>query len=300
MSIQFSSVLDFTSLRGALPYIKTFRDKIFVIKMGGDICEDSVATDQVIEQLSLLSLVGIKIILVHGGGKHATSLSSKLGVESEFISGRRVTSKEMLDVTKMSFAGQLNTDLIAAFRKHDIRAVGLSGIDGGLIKATKRSPKKVYDQEQGKEREVDFGFVADIESVDGSVISHLLAGNYIPVICSLASDNAGQVLNINADTLASRIASSVGATKLCILGTVDGVLQDVNDPQTLLSILSKNDVEKLLKGTGISGGMIPKLTTSLDAIGAGVPQVHIISGIRTDAILQEIFTNEGSGTMIVP
>lgn len=300
MSLQLSSVLDFTSLRSALPYIKRFRDKVFVFKLGGDLCEDTKATTNVIEQLSLLSLLGIKMILVHGGGKHATNLGNKLGIESEFVSGRRVTSKEMLDVAKMSFAGQLNTDLIAAFRKHDIPAVGLSGIDGRLIKASKRNPKKVFDDAQGKEREVDYGFVADIESVDSAILSHLLSGNYVPVICSLASDDTGQVLNINADTLASKIAAAIGATKLCILGTVDGVLLDVKDPQTLLSILNKAEVEKLLKGTTISGGMIPKLTTSLDALDHGVPQVHLISGVRTDAILQEIFTNEGSGTMIVP
>lgn len=292
--------VDFSSLRKALPYIKIFRDKVFVVKFGGELCEDPVALDRTIEQLALLSLMGIKLILIHGGGKHATALSEKLGVASEFVSGRRITSKEMLEVTKMSFAGQLNTDLIAAFRKHEIAAVGMSGIDGGLITAKKRPPTKMRDDATGKERDVDFGYVGDVLSVKTEVIQHLLKGGFLPVICSLAADESGQVFNINADTLASVIAGEIGAEKLCIVGTTDGVLRDVKNPSTLISILTTTEAQKLIEDKVATAGMIPKLTTALDALKRGVSKVHIISGIKEDAILEEIFTNEGSGTMLQP
>ena len=300
MSFQLPSLLDFSSLRGALPYMKAFREKIFVVKLAGELCEDSLVLEQIIKQISLLIMVGIKIVVVHGGGKHATELGNKLGIASEFVNGRRVTTKEMLEVTKMSFAGQLNTELVTAFKKQEIPAVGISGIDGETIKAIKRSPKKMLDKKLGKEREIDFGFVADITDVNPKLLNHLLAGGYVPIICSLAADETGQILNINADTLAATVAAALTAIKLCILGTVDGVLQDIDNPQTLLSLLRAHDIEKLLEGKSISGGMIPKLTTALDALKRGVPQVHIVSGTRQDALLQEIFTNEGSGTMIMP
>ncbi len=291
--------VDFSSLRNALPYIKAFRDQAFVIKLGGELCEDVSAIEGIIEQLSLLSFVGIKIILVHGGGKHATELGNKLGVSSEFVSGRRITSAEMLEVTKMSFAGQLNTDLIAAFKKQGIPAVGMSGIDGNLVQARRRPPTKMVDETKGNIREIDFGYVADIDSVDSNVLNHLLKGGYIPVICSLGADNEGQILNINADTLASRIASALGAVKLCILGTVEGVLRDVNASGSLYSVLTSSQAKELIDDKIVSGGMIPKLSTALEALNAGVPQVHIINGARPDSILQEIFTNEGSGTMLI-
>lgn len=292
--------VDFSSLKNALPYIKAFRDRLFVIKLGGELCEDSKSIDQIVEQLSLLHLIGIKLVLVHGGGKQATELGDKLGVPSEFVSGRRVTSAEMLEVAKMSFAGKLNTDIIAAFKKAGIPAVGMSGIDGNLVKARRRPPTKITDDKDGAEREVDFGFVADIDSVQTDVLHHLFSGGYVPVICSLGSDEAGQILNINADTLASRIAASSGAIKLIVLGSVDGVLRDLKDPNTLYSVLNANDVQSLIRDKVVSGGMIPKLSTSLDAISRGVPKVHIVSGTRPNSVLQEIFTNEGSGTMIVP
>lgn len=292
--------VDFSSLRKALPYVRTFRDTVFVVKMGGELCEDSSLIDRTIEQLSLLSLVGIKLVVVHGGGKHATSLSEKLGVTSEFVSGRRVTSREMLEVAKMSFAGQLNTDLIAAFRKHDIAAIGMSGIDGDLITAQKRPPTKMYDDKQGSEREVDFGYVGDVISVKAEVLHHLIKGGYVPVVCSLAADETGQVFNINADTLASVIAGEIKASKLCILGTLDGVLKDVKNPGTLISTLTASETKKLIEDKVATAGMIPKLTTALDALKRGVSRVHIISGSKEDAILEEIFTNEGSGTMLLP
>lgn len=300
MKFQDSSQIDFTTFKNAAPYMQKFKESIFVVKLGGELCESSTNLDLIAEQLEIIKLVGIKLIVIHGGGHHATELAKKLQVENEFISGRRVTSSQMLDVVKMSFAGLLNTDIVSNFLKNSLNPIGLSGIDGGLVTAKKRPPKKVIDNQTAKEITVDYGFVADIDNVNTSVINHLLEGGFTPVICSLASDRNGQVLNINGDTLASNIATSVNAKKLLILGTVNGVLQDINNPNSLLSILTKNDVETLLKSSSISGGMIPKLTNALDALNKGVQQIHIISGKEKDAILQEVFTEEGCGTMIIP
>ena len=292
--------VDFSSLRSALPYIKLFKGQTFVVKLGGEVCDDKEMLDSVIEQLALLYFVGIKIILVHGGGKHATALGEKLGVTSEFVSGRRITSDDMLDVVKMSFAGLLNTDLVAACKKHGIASVGMSGTDGDLLKVHKRPPTKILDDALGKERTVDFGHVGDIDVVNPSVLHTLLNDNYVPVICSLSADEAGNVLNINADTVASEVAKAAGAQKLCIIGTTDGVLQDIDNPQTVISVLTASEAKSLIDKKIARGGMIPKLTTALNAIAGGVPKAHIVSGKSKDAILQEIFTNEGSGTMIVP
>lgn len=290
---------DFGALKAAIPYMKAFRDKVFVVKLGGELCEDEQALTRLIEQFAILYYVGIKLIIVHGGGKHATNLGERLGVSSEFVGGRRVTSKEMLNVAKMSFAGVLNTDLLALFKKQDLSAVGLSGIDGQLVTASKRKPTKVKDVQSGKEREVDYGFVGDDLKIETSVLKHLLSGGYIPVICSLAADKGGQILNINADTFAARIASSMDAAKLCTLGTVDGIMGNVNDPTSLYSVLDIEEAQNLIeKGIAVEG-MIPKITTAIEALRCGVSKVHILSGVAPDALLQEIFTNEGSGTMVV-
>lgn len=290
-------LVNFSNLRKAIPYLKAFTGKSFVIKLGGELLDTPTAVTRIIEQLSILSLMGVRIILIHGGGKHATALGERLGVTSEFVSGRRVTSAAMLEVAKMSFAGELNTEILAAFFQQGVRAVGLSGIDGGLIQAQKR-PVTTLKDENGDEREVDFGFVGDILRIDPSILHHVLLGGYVPVICSLAADSNGQVLNINADTVASRIAAEVKAVKLIILGTVDGVLRDIKDPTTLYTTLTATQSQELLDSKVAQAGMIPKLSTALDALSRGVQRVHIINGLKEDSILQEIFTNEGCGTMI--
>jgi len=290
--------IDYSSLRSTLPYIRLFRNKLFVIKLSGDLCEDAQVIDHILEQLAFLNLVGIKIVVVHGGGQHATRLGEKLGVTSQFIAGRRVTSKEMMEVIKMSFAGQLNTDIIAQFKKQGIAAIGLSGIDGDLLWVHKRPPLEVNDPQQGV-LTVDYGYVADIEAVNSKVLLQLMNHDYLPVVCSLAADDDGQILNINADTLATQIAIHLGAEKLCILGTVDGVMGNLNDPTSLFSLLSIQQAEKLLQDKAIAGGMIPKLTNAVRALQHGVKGVHIINGKKQDVILQEIYTNEGAGTMVV-
>ena len=233
--------------------------------------------------------LGMKLIVVHGGGSHASSIGEKLGVESEFVNGRRVTSSSMLEVAKMSFGGKLNTDIVACCNKHDIRAVGISGIDGNLISATKRPAKD----------SVDYGYVGDVVSIDTDVLAHMLDGGYVPVVASLAADKDGQVLNINADTVASTIASSVSAEKYIVLSNVDGVMIDVNDSNTLCSVLSVSETEDMIQSGQIAGGMLPKIAACVAALNAGVTQVHIVNGMLEDTLLKETFTNEGCGTMIV-
>lgn len=290
--------IDYTSLYTILPYIRLFRKKIFVIKLSGNLCEDHPTLNHILEQTTLLKSVGIQIIIVHGGGRHATQLGNKLNVHSEFIAGRRVTSAPMIEVLKMSFAGQLNTDIIAQFKKQGISAIGLSAIDGNLIKAKKRPAVQVNDPEKGA-LTVDYGYVADIENVRIDILLQLINSGYLPVICSLAADENGQVLNMNADTLATQIAIHLQAEKLCLLSNVDGVMRDVNDTSSLLSLLSVLKAQQLLQNKMITGGMIPKLNNAIDALQHGVNSVHIINGNHAHVLLQEIFTNEGAGTMLV-
>ena len=298
-SPNISSVVDFSSIRSAFPYIKTFRNKRFVFKLGGELCESKAMLTQILEQIALLSLFGIKVLVVHGGGKHATELGEKLGYRSAFVSGRRVTSEEMIEVAKMSFAGVLNSDLVATLNSIGISAFGISGADFGLVKAHRRPPVIIHDDRVDKEREVDFGFVGDVDSVNTDALEGILALDSVAIVASLVADNDGTILNINADTLATELAICMKASKLIQLTGVDGVMSDLNDPSSLISVLTVTETENLLKDPAISGGMIPKLSNAVKALKGGVDQVHVISGTKADAILQEIFTNEGSGTMIV-
>jgi acetylglutamate kinase len=298
-SPQISSVVDFSSIRSAFPYIKNFRNKRFVFKLGGELCESKAALNQIMEQIALLSLFGIKVLVVHGGGKHATELGERLGYRSAFVSGRRVTSEEMIEVAKMSFAGVLNSDLVATLNSLGISAFGISGADFGLIKAHRRPPVVIHDDRVDAEREVDFGFVADVDSVNTEALESLLALDSVAIVASLVADADGTILNINADTLAAELAINMGASKLIQLTAVDGVMSDLNDPGSLISVLTLAEIEGLASAPSVSGGMIPKLSNAVRALKGGVEQVHIISGTKPDAILQEIFTNEGSGTMIV-
>lgn len=293
------SVVDFSSIRSAFPYIKAFRGKRFVFKLGGELCESKAALTQIMEQIALLSMFGIKVVIVHGGGKHATELGERLGYRSAFVSGRRVTSEEMIEVAKMSFAGVLNSDLVACMNALGISAFGISGADFGLLKAHRRPPVVIHDDRVGEEREVDFGFVADVDSVNKEALETMLTLDAVPVVASLVADSDGTILNINADTLASELAIAMGASKLIQLTGVDGVMEDINDPASLISVLTVSEAEKMITAPGVTGGMIPKLKNAVGAIKGGVGQVHVISGLKQDAILQEIFTNEGSGTMIV-
>lgn len=285
-------------LKGALRYVRAYRDHVFVVKVGGDVVADVHGLDQVSAQLGLLHSLGIRIVIVHGGGPQATALSRRLGREPEIVAGRRVTDDAALEVAKMVFAGTANLDLLCALRRHGVQAVGLSGVDADLLSATRRPPVSVKD-DTGVTRVVDYGHVGEIEQVDGRVLTTLLDQRFVPVICSLAGDRDGHVFNVNADTVAERIAVELKAQKLIFLTGVAGVLRDRNDPSSLVTFADPDDLTQLMEAGVLSGGMRPKVEACIRAAMSGVERTHIIDGRATDSLLQEVFTGSGAGTMIV-
>jgi acetylglutamate kinase len=282
-------------LRQALPYINRFKNKTFVVKIGGEIADSEVTLHSFCEEVALLSQVGIHVVMVHGGGKQATELSKQLGIEPQMIQGRRVTDEKTLDVVMMVFAGTINTEILAALREYGAEAVGISGVDGGIINAVKRPPKKVVDEKTGQEQMVDYGHVGDIESIDPKLLETLLAADFVPVMASLGGDDAGNILNINADTVASEIASALKAEKLILVTDVDGILRE---DKSLISRVTPQEIDQLIKDGVIRGGMVPKATSAVEALKDGVQSVHIISGKKPSTLLAEVFTETGSGTMI--
>lgn len=288
-----------SALRTAVPYIRAYEGRVFVIKFGGRLCTPGPALDNLVAQAALLHQLGIGIVLVHGGGDQMASVGQRLGIAPNLVAGRRITDAATLELAKMVFAGTVNTDVLASFRKVAVPAVGLSGVDGGLITVKRRPIQNVKDPSSGQTREVDFGFVGDIVSIDTTLLVHLLEGGYVPVVCSLAADEAGQVYNVNADTIGARLAVEIEAAKYFSVTTVDGVLTNVNDPGTLRSYLDIAELEALIDSGAVGGGMLPKLAACIDALRGGVPKVHVVSGTAPDALLGEVFTNEGCGTLIV-
>jgi len=286
-------------LREALPYIQRFQGKTFVIKLSGKVTEDKDNLSSLAEELALLHQVGIRICVIHGGGKQLSELASKLGVAQTIIEGRRVTDDATLEMAKMIFAGKINTDILAALRNHGIEAVGLSGVDGNIVHAERRPPKEVVNRETGAREQVDFGHVGDVVEINARLLTVLLDHGYLPVISSLGADADGTVFNINADTIAAEIAVRLQAEKLILLSDVDGIYLRPGEPETKLSRLSVDEAEALLKSGAASGGMIPKLQSITALIRRGLRTTHIISGTNRNALLSEIFTNEGTGTMIV-
>lgn len=287
------------ALRTAVPYIRAYKGRVFIVKLGGAVCEPGKLLDGIVDQLALLYQLGIKLVVVHGGGPQASALSQRLGTPPDIIAGRRVTDAAALEAVKMALAGTVNTNLLAAFRKADVPAVGLSGVDGRLLAARKRPVQAISDPATGETREVDFGHVGDIVDVRADVLKHLLTGEYVPVVCSLAADAGGRIYNVNADTVASRIAIALEAAKYFLVSSVDGVMRDPSDPASLQSYLDLEQLDALIATGVISGGMLPKLAACRDALRGGVPRVHIINGLAPDTLLGEVFTNEGCGTLIV-
>ena len=281
-------------LRQALPYINRFKGKTFVIKIGGEVAHDHQHLYDFCEEVALCSQVGIRVVVVHGGGKQATDMSEKLGIEAKMINGRRVTDENTLDIAKMVYAGKINVEILSSLRKAGIATVGLSGVDGNLISARRRPPKKVVNQETGHEEWIDFGHVGDIEAVNTRVLELLLDGGFLPVVSSLGDDGEGHVLNINADTVAANLARELGAEKLILASNVEGIMNEGK----LVSRLSEADVADYLERGIIKGGMIPKTQEALAAMRAGVSSVHIISGLQSSTLLTEVFTDSGCGTML--
>ena len=286
-------------LREALPYIQRFQGQTFVVKLSGKVTEDQENLTSLAEELALLHQVGIRICVVHGGGKQLTELAGKLGIEQTIIEGRRVTDDATLEMAKMIFAGKINTDILAALRHRSIEAVGLSGVDGNIVHAEKRPPKEILNRETGVRDKVDFGFVGDVVQINSRLLTVLLDHGYLPVISSLGADDEGMVFNINADMIAAEIAVQLQAEKLILLSDVDGLYLTAGDPQTKLSRVTAAEAGELISNGSASGGMIPKLQSIIVLLERGVHSAHIISGTKRNALLSEIFTDKGTGTMIV-
>ena len=286
-------------LREALPYIQKFKGKTFVVKFSGKVTEDRENLASLAEELALLHQVGIKICVIHGGGKQLSELAQKLGVAQTVIEGRRVTDDDTLELAKMIFAGKINTDILAALRQRGIDAVGLSGVDGNIVHAVKRPPKEITNKETGITETVDFGNVGDVLEINSHLLSLLLDADYLPVVSSLGADDTGQIFNINADTIAAEIAIQLKAEKLVLLSDVNGIYLDPADKQTKLSRLTISEAENLIETRRATGGMIPKLQSLMSLLKSGVKSAHIISGTQRNALLSEVFTDEGTGTMFV-
>jgi len=286
-------------LREALPYIQRFKGKTFVVKISGKLTEDHANLASLCEELALMHQVGIRLCVVHGGGKQLTDLAAQLGVEQTIINGRRVTDDATLDMAKMIFAGKINTDILAALRNHGVNSVGLSGIDGNIVLAERRPPKDLINQATGESERVDFGHVGDVVEIDDRLLRVLLDHDYLPVVSPLGADSRGRVYNINADTIAAEIAVRLEAEKLILLSDVDGIYLRPGESATKLSRLTVDEVTKLLADGVATGGMIPKLQNITELLHRGVRSAHIIKGSLRNTLLSEVFTDEGTGTMIV-
>lgn len=287
-----------TGLKGALRYVRAYRDNIFVLKLGGEVAAEGDVLDHVAAQIALLSSLGIRLVVVHGGGPQATEFSRRLGVEPRMVNGRRVTDDTALDIAKMVYAGTINVNLLAALRSHEVQAVGLSGVDADLITAHKRPPVPVSIEGRSPEL-VDFGHVGDIDAVDPRIIHTLLEARFVPVVAGLAGDQDGRVYNVNADTVAESLAVALKAQKLIFLTGAPGVLRDRNDPSTLVTFADPEELGSLIASGSIQAGMLPKVEACIRAATNGVERTHIIGGKGTDALLLEVFTGSGCGTMIV-
>lgn len=283
-----------SALKHAAPYIRLYKGKVFVIKAGGEVFADAEKSRALIEQVGILYQVGIRVVLVHGGGPQSTELAAALGLNTTFIDGRRVTDGESLDVAAMVLNGQINTRILATCRDLQIPAVGISGIDAGLIRAHRRPPV----EREGKAT-IDYGFVGDIDSVDADILRKQLDNGLMPVVSPLSCDESGTILNINADTVAAAIAAELDADKLILATGAAGILEDVSDPTSLISYIDRAALRKLQESGSLADGMLPKAAAIESAIANGVQRVHVISSKVPDSILLEVFTNEGTGTLVV-
>ena len=268
----------------ALPHIKRYNGKIVVIKYGGNAMIDENLKMQVMEDIALLWLIGVKVVLIHGGGPEISETMKKLGKKAEFVNGLRVTDRETVDIVQMVLAGKINKTLVSLVQMKGGHAVGLSGIDGGIIEAKMKDPA--------------LGYVGEITKIRTQPITDLLEKNYIPVISTVASDRQGNTYNINGDTAAAFIAGALQAERLIMMTDINGVLRDKDDPSTLIREMSVEEAKGLYEEGIISGGMIPKVDCCIEAINEGVSNVVIMDGRVPHAILMELLTDEGAGTMV--
>jgi acetylglutamate kinase len=273
-----------------------YKNKVFVIKAGGAVFSDEISTRGLIEQVAILHQVGIKTVLVHGGGPQLDKLQATLGIETRMINGRRVTDQKSIDVTAMALNGLINTRILAICRALDIEAIGLSGVDAGLIRAHKRPPVPIAE---GSAETVDYGFVGDIDSVNSAVLEKLLENGLMPVVSPLSADSHGILLNINADTAAAAIGGALSAEKLLLCTGAPGILEHVDEPGSVISYTDIAGLKRLREQGSLKDGMLPKAAAIEHAIRSGVRRVHVISYKSTDSLLAEVFTNEGTGTLVV-
>ena len=282
---QISNVIKSEVLNQALPYIQKYHDKIVVVKYGGNAMTGPELKDAVMSDIVLLGLVGIKVVLVHGGGPEISDMLKRVGIQSRFVNGLRYTDEETAEIVRMVLAGKVNKGLVSSLEHHGGNALGLCGSDGQMLKV-----KKLEASE-------DLGYVGEITDVNVKVITDALDNGFIPVIATVATDEQGQVYNINADTAAARIAAALGAENLILMTDIRGLLQDKNDESTLIPEVHVSEVPFLIKQGIISGGMIPKIECCVEAVRRGVPKAIIIDGRIPHSILIEILSNEGVGTL---
>jgi acetylglutamate kinase len=283
------------ALKSAAPYIRMYKGKTFVVKAGGGVFADEGATRSLVEQIAILHYFGVRVVLVHGGGPQLTELATALGVPTQMVEGRRVTDQRSIDVTAMVLNGLINTRVLAMCRDLNIDAVGISGVDAGLVRAHKRPPVQL----RADSAPVDFGYVGDIDAVDTTVLKKLLDNGLMPVVSPLSADESGTLLNINADTVAAALGAALGAEKLILCTGTPGILGSVTDPGSLISYTDLAGLARLRESGQIADGMLPKARAIEDAIRGGVHRVHVVSYRAPEGILGEVFTNEGTGTLIV-
>ncbi len=283
-----------SALNNAAPYIKLYKDKIFIIKIGGELLRDISSARKLLKQIATIHQFGIKVILVHGGGPQLTEMIEKSGQVSEFNNGRRVTDQSTISHAVMVLNGEVNTKLLAISVELGIPAIGISGIDGGMIVTKKREKNK---DETGAL--IDYGYVGDISSVNMDILNTQLDAGYIPIISSLTANTDGVILNVNADTIAATIAYELSAEKLILMTSVPGILMDTNDKTSLISYINHDSLKKMKSNGKLTDGMLPKADAIGLALDNGVSRVHIISSNSEDSLLTEIFTNHGTGTLIV-
>ena len=281
------------ALRSAAPYIRMYKGKVFIIKASGGVFGEPELTRGLMEQVAILHQVGIRVVLVHGGGPQLTEIQQTLGITPRMVAGRRVTDEKSIEVTSMVLNGLVNTQILGFCREFDIAAVGVSGVDAGLVRAHKRPPVSV-DGEL-----VDYGFVGDIDLIDAKVLQQLLDDGLMPVVSPVSADDNGQLLNINADTVAAAIGSALKAEKLMLCTGAPGILESVDDPRSIISYTDLAGLARLKQQGSLKDGMLPKARAIEDALRGGVRRVHVISYRSPDGILAEVFTNEGTGTLVV-
>ncbi len=285
MSTEFSNAQRAEVLTQALPYIQQYNGKIVVVKYGGNAMINEQLKEQVMEDIVLLHLVGVKVVLVHGGGPEISELMTRLGKETEFVDGLRVTDKEAVEIVQMVLAGKVNKSLVNLLEMKGGKAMGISGMDGRLIEA--------------KMRNASLGYVGSITNVNIEPVTDLLEKGYIPVVSTLGCDRDGNTYNINGDTAAAFIAGALGAERLIMMTDIAGILRDRDNADTLIPLITVDEAVELFRQGVISGGMIPKVDCCIDAINRGVKKVIIMDGRVPHSILMEILTDEGAGTMFV-